>query len=263
MGLVQLGYFLVLYYIILCAIVTQYARIYFKAHPTSAVPLYLTLFPFMAFTVLSLGNHQVLSGLWFASIMAITLQLGSSKLDYHIIGISVGFIFMYVLCVFVISPALNQPWFISNLVDSTQVYYNLSTTTVSCLPGSTNQTCFCPFLYSPETNNTNCLFQFSAPVAVQVEITYIVSMVLLCLCACTLQRHIREYAFNLVDRQYEVMSLSNQNADLRNQLQEIRKDLDFDLDLDSPITKVIKVIRDIQATRGNHVFSLKKKNIYK
>ncbi|KAI8833916.1 hypothetical protein BC829DRAFT_407485 [Chytridium lagenaria] len=63
------------------------------------------------------------------------------------------------------------------------------------------------------------------------EITFIVSFV-------------QEYAFNLIDRQNHVSRLSKQNADLQVQLKAIKKDID--LDLDSPITKVIKSIRNIQ-----------------
>ncbi|KAJ3111938.1 High affinity cAMP-specific 3',5'-cyclic phosphodiesterase 7A [Phlyctochytrium bullatum] len=76
------------------------------------------------------------------------------------------------------------------------------------------------------------------------EVTFIVSVCLLSICLFLLQQFVQEYAFNLIDRQNHVSRLSKQNADLQVQLRAMKKDID--LDLDSPITKVIKAIRNIQ-----------------
>lgn len=61
-----------------------------------------------------------------------------------------------------------------------------------------------------------------------------------------LERHIIDYASNLVDRQKLVATLFYQNVELKRQVKEL-KNKENTLDLDSPITKVIKVIRDIQS----------------
>ncbi|KAJ3212962.1 High affinity cAMP-specific 3',5'-cyclic phosphodiesterase 7A [Dinochytrium kinnereticum] len=76
------------------------------------------------------------------------------------------------------------------------------------------------------------------------EVTFIVSVLLLSISLFLLQQFVQEYAFNLIDRQNHVTRLSKQNADLQTQLKAMKKDID--LDLDSPITKVIKAIRNIQ-----------------
>lgn len=61
-----------------------------------------------------------------------------------------------------------------------------------------------------------------------------------------LERHIIEYASNLIERQKLVATLFYQNIELKRQIKEM-KHKENTLDLDSPITKVIKVIRDIQS----------------
>jgi hypothetical protein len=62
-----------------------------------------------------------------------------------------------------------------------------------------------------------------------------------------LQSHIVEYAFSLIDRQKLLTTLFYQNVELKRQIKEMKQKEENTLDLDSPITKVIKVIRDIQA----------------
>lgn len=61
-----------------------------------------------------------------------------------------------------------------------------------------------------------------------------------------LERHIIEYASNLIERQKLVATLFYQNIELKRKIKEM-KHKENTLDLDSPITKVIKVIRDIQS----------------
>ena len=61
-----------------------------------------------------------------------------------------------------------------------------------------------------------------------------------------LERHIIDYASNLVERQKLVATLFYQNIELKRQVKELNN-AQNSLDLDSPITKVIKVIRDIQS----------------
>ena len=61
-----------------------------------------------------------------------------------------------------------------------------------------------------------------------------------------LEKHIMDYALNLIDRQKLVARLFYQNIELKRQIKEMKKNENA-LDLDSPITKVIKAIRDIQS----------------
>ena len=61
-----------------------------------------------------------------------------------------------------------------------------------------------------------------------------------------LEKHILDYALNLIERQKLVATLFYQNIELKRQIKEM-KTKENSLDLDSPITKVIKVIRDIQS----------------
>ena len=77
------------------------------------------------------------------------------------------------------------------------------------------------------------------------EITCIVAILAMTGSVYFLQKHIMDYAMSLIERQNVVARLFYQNVELKRQLKEMKLK-DTDLDLDSPITKVIKVIRDIQ-----------------
>ncbi|KAJ3337594.1 High affinity cAMP-specific 3',5'-cyclic phosphodiesterase 7A [Gonapodya sp. JEL0774] len=76
------------------------------------------------------------------------------------------------------------------------------------------------------------------------EGTFIISLALVGVALFSLQKFIGQYARNLVDRQGHMQKLAMLNTDLRNQLRQMKNDVD--LDLDAPIFKVIQVVRNIQ-----------------
>ena len=79
------------------------------------------------------------------------------------------------------------------------------------------------------------------------DITCIIAILAMSGTVYFLQKHIIEYAFSLIKRQKLVATLFYQNVELKRQIKEMKKKDAAALDLDSPITKVIKVIRDIQS----------------
>ncbi|KAJ3055057.1 High affinity cAMP-specific 3',5'-cyclic phosphodiesterase 7A [Rhizophlyctis rosea] len=111
----------------------------------------------------------------------------------------------------------------------------------SLLPDST---CNCTGKNTIPLDETQCQKVNYLNVTWPEEGTCLVALLLIGAALYMLQDFIKEYAFSLVDRQNHVQQLTKQNADLRSQLKAMKKDVD--LDLESPITKVIKMIRNIQ-----------------
>ncbi|KAJ1556194.1 High affinity cAMP-specific 3',5'-cyclic phosphodiesterase 7A [Cladochytrium tenue] len=88
-----------------------------------------------------------------------------------------------------------------------------------------------------------CLIAQKLQVSWPAEVTVIVAIILLGWSLRTLQSFVEEYAYSLVERQSQVSRLSLQNAQLKKQLDSLKKEVN--LDLDSPITKVINIIKSI------------------
>ncbi len=65
--------------------VLQITRLVHALSPRSLVPMYLSFFPYIVFQFLSREAHSVFSILWYISVMALTLQLGSDQLRSHIV----------------------------------------------------------------------------------------------------------------------------------------------------------------------------------
>eukprot|EP00842_Homolaphlyctis_polyrhiza_P000731 jgi/Hompol1/1659/HPOL_004940-RA len=130
---------------------------------------------------------MIFGGLWFASVMGIVLQISRPKLEQHVAGLSVCFLVTYIITTFVFYYSIDGVGMWGSVLQSPQIY--------------TSQTV--PF-----------------PVVNEQEITFTISILLICLASFMLQQHVREYAFNLLDRQHAVMNLYDQNADLKKQLKD-------------------------------------------
>ncbi|KAK6097090.1 hypothetical protein MT418_002724 [Batrachochytrium dendrobatidis] len=227
-------------YIFVSYITWQLSRLVYKANPMSILPLYFSFYPYALFHSFTGNAHTVLCGLWYASIMGITLQISRPKLEYHLGGITICFIVIYLVETFVIFPSLSTPTFYLSALGVNPINPNSA---IDCLEKS-ESICTCPYLYIPNMDKSKCDWLISIPVFYEQEVTFIVSILLICASSFMLHRHVCEYAYRLIDRRRAVSNLMTQNADLKKLLAQMHvKD---NLDLDSPITKVIKVIRDIQ-----------------
>ncbi|KAI8925600.1 hypothetical protein BC831DRAFT_400947 [Entophlyctis helioformis] len=172
--------------------------------------------------------------------MGIVLQISRPNLEIHVAGISFCFLVLYIVLTFGgYSAFINNPRIWHQILVGTNTSF--TEIQMDCISGS-GSTCTCPFMYTAV--GSKCEWSAHLHVLQEQEITFIISILLICISSFMLQQHVREYAFNLLDRQHAVINLSDQNANLQQQLKEMRND--DNLDLDSPITKVIKVIRDIQ-----------------
>jgi hypothetical protein len=78
----------------------------------------------------------------------------------------------------------------------------------------------------------------------RIELTFGSSVLLVAISVFMLHRFIQEYALSLLDRKNHVTNMTKINEDLRSQMKKLK--VEVDLDLDTPLTKVIKCIRDIQ-----------------
>ncbi|KAJ3195451.1 High affinity cAMP-specific 3',5'-cyclic phosphodiesterase 7A [Irineochytrium annulatum] len=225
----------------------------------SMVPLYLSFIPYSIFHMLAREAHMLFGALWFVSLMAINLQIGTPKLRIHVFIASIVFLskdllvpqdVRFRLTVLLLRLSPKVIYFILTLIMDRVIVrgaygsaFELATNVTyrydaNCDINSTYIT------FTPDANDMLCSEVAVLAVTWQAELTFVLSIMLLSFQIFQLQRFIQEYAYNLIDRQNHVARLSKQNADLKTQLKAMKKDID--LDLDSPITKVIKSIRNIQ-----------------
>ncbi|KAH6584530.1 hypothetical protein BASA61_007430 [Batrachochytrium salamandrivorans] len=233
-------YFALPTYLFVSYVAWQISRLQNKLDPSCIRPIYISFVPYIIFHSLSGDGHAILCGLWYASIMGMVLQINRPRLEYHIGCISICFIVSYLIGTFVIFPALGNPSLWANVIETQ------APSSDALLPcsSSSSSTCICPYLYIPTGTPPQCTWISAIKVYHEQEITFTISILLICISAFMLQHHVCEYAFSLFDRQHAVLNLATQNADLKHQLCLIRSQ--DNLDLDSPITKVIKAIRDVQ-----------------
>ncbi|KAI9361588.1 hypothetical protein DFJ73DRAFT_789099 [Zopfochytrium polystomum] len=168
--------------------------------------------------------------------MTINLQISIQTLRIHVTAAVALFIALYAVLVISLEQVYNTP--------ELQIYpVAMSLTNVrveKCAPGA-NQYLQSLTLWS-DTNL--CLKATKVHIDWAAEATVMCCILLVGLSLHMLQAFIQEYAFNLIDRQNQVSKLSKQNEDLKTQLDSLKKEIV--LDLDSPITKVIRSIKNIQ-----------------
>ncbi|KAJ3226679.1 High affinity cAMP-specific 3',5'-cyclic phosphodiesterase 7A [Clydaea vesicula] len=221
----------------------QITRITHILKPDSLIPLYISFIPYAIFQVLAREAHMICSILWFITTMSITLQLGQSKIERHII--------YAVLC--------YSGTYIAIVIMQYYAYYDLNSTTQPVLAFAIDMSY--RFLQQASADVENpcpaendgyeviligkkCYYIDGLVLSQNIEVTFGISILLLGSALWMLQRFIQEYAFSLLDRKNHLTNLTKINADLKVQLKALNKETN--LDLDSPITKVIKVIKGIQ-----------------
>ncbi|KAL7747620.1 cAMP-specific 3',5'-cyclic phosphodiesterase 4D [Sorochytrium milnesiophthora] len=97
------------------------------------------------------------------------------------------------------------------------------------------------------------LIEFSAlgsPVDIYSEVIFFLAVLVLQAGLYLLQRFIRRYAFYLLDRRRKMDKLTAANQELREKISTYKHNVD--LDLDTPLTKVIRIIRQIQAKNSGN-----------
>jgi hypothetical protein len=74
--------------------------------------------------------------------------------------------------------------------------------------------------YLPNEAGDGCIWENYTPIDFRIEITFLVSLLVLCFSVFMLQKHIRDYAFNLCQRKSDMNNLQKQNNHLKKQLKE-------------------------------------------
>ncbi|KAI9138921.1 hypothetical protein BKA69DRAFT_1088657 [Paraphysoderma sedebokerense] len=192
-----------------CFAIVQASRFIYFYNKYSPLPLYLSYIPYTIFVVLSREAHMLFSTLWFITIIAINLQSGANELRRHVFLSSVCFFVTYSVTVLVMSTKTSISLFNATIGARISLFKALSI----------------------------------EPILAE-ELTFLVAMLLLQLAIFMLQRFIKQYAFYLISKQKKMRQLTRYNADLEEKLKSMKTEVE--LDLDSPITKVIQIIKGIQ-----------------
>ncbi|KAJ3115876.1 High affinity cAMP-specific and IBMX-insensitive 3',5'-cyclic phosphodiesterase 8A, partial [Physocladia obscura] len=172
----------------------------------------------------------------YLSLMTINIQTGIVNLQTHILGSTILFIIEYISLSLL---RFNLP--IPNFLPSQTTIYR-EDVLCSSIPSG--------ILFRVITGSSSiCQIGYTSVVTFSEEATLIVGIVLAALCLLSLEGYIHEYAVNLVMRSQNLTKLTRQNQSLKTKLAAaaaVAGRKDANLDLDSPITKVVKSIRMMQ-----------------
>ncbi|KAI9342243.1 hypothetical protein BDR26DRAFT_836511 [Obelidium mucronatum] len=219
-----------------CYIAYELGRIFLYKDENSMAPLYLSFLPFIVFQLLLRDAHIIFTLAWFTSLMTNNLQIGITTLRYHVIAACVLFIVIYSCLVNFVAYVFASDEYDQTFVLARNIIYREQ---VPCST-VTNEDTF------RNLTATICQLGYSAEITPPEEITYIVGIILITVCFLSLEEFINAYAMNILHRSRKVHSMEQQNEQLKNKLHVVKKDVN--LDLDSPITKVIKSIKSLQDT---------------
>ncbi|KAI9224409.1 hypothetical protein BC828DRAFT_373575 [Blastocladiella britannica] len=195
-------------YFATCFCVAQVSRAVYATNDHSLLPMYLSILPFIEFCLLARESHILFSVLWFISLMVISMQSGASQLTRHIMFSSA-----LQLLAYLISVGLMTNGSAINIFNRYNSMFVRELTPVS--------------------------------ISIPAEGTFLVFMALLQMGLFMLQRFIKRYAYFLIERQRRMTKLQVANQELQDKLKSLKVG-DQPLDLDSPITKVIQIIKGIQ-----------------
>ena len=117
-----------------------------------------------------------------------------------------------------------------------------------CTNLSSSNYCICPTNYVQDDLNFRCRTSNYYRSTIDQEGTFSIAVILISTAYYLLAQYIRDYASTLIEKQNVAHTLAQQNQTLRNELNANRPEIE--LDLDSPLTKVIKMIRGMQGNNS-------------
>eukprot|EP01136_Pigoraptor_vietnamica_P030892 Opistho-1_new@90729 len=188
----------------------QLSRLTLARWPASNASLYISFIPFALMCVFSREGHMLLAAVWFVTMMCTNVQSGASKMRTHVLVASAAFIGCYIACVR-----------------------------------------FMDFFYSDTTGLRfwrGRIFEANRKIDYGGEVTFMIALFILGVAFNMLERFIKKYGTTLLERENNVNELFYDNEELKKQLQKATAG-DRKLDLDSPLTKVIQLLREIQRGR--------------
>ncbi|KAI8903826.1 hypothetical protein EDD86DRAFT_230704 [Gorgonomyces haynaldii] len=232
-------------YITFAWICYQLTRIIHRYLPTSTLPLFLSFLPQLLFCFMGRQQHFGVSAIWLASIMGMSLQLASQGSTAAAMLTFFGFICVYYLS----GVGANLLWANTSFVT---LLTDLQYPGGVFLPCNNNATltCDCPSGYVQDGVRLQCRLRAYSNLArdkdLATEYTEIVVFLLLSTGYYFLAQYIRDFSTTLLERQKQANNLAAMNSSLKNELRAAKPEIE--MDLDSPLTKVIKMIRSIQGT---------------
>ncbi|ORY22265.1 HD-domain/PDEase-like protein [Rhizoclosmatium globosum] len=208
----------------------ELSRLFLFRNENTMAPLYLSFIPYTVFHLMLRDAHIIFSLAWFISLMTNNIQIGITTLRRHVIAATLLFIVIYICLILLTSNIFATD---NNLPRNRPMLFHPQ--------GSASKT----------LTATTCQVGYTSNITASEEITYLSGILLLGACFLLLELYIHDYAINLLSRSANAHRIEKQNQELKTKLRAeagIRKDMN--LDLDSPITKVIKSIRAMQEARS-------------
>eukprot|EP01137_Pigoraptor_chileana_P025222 Opistho-2@94356 len=202
--------FTIVPYAVTAVVALEVSRIILARWPLSMLPLYISFIPFALMCVFSREAHMLMAAVWFVTMMSANIQSGAKRLRTHVLIASVAFIGCYIACVR-----------------------------------------FMDFFYSDTTGLRvwrGRVFEARRKIDYGGEVTFMIALFILGVAFNMLERFIKKYGMTLVERENNVNDLYYDNEQLKKELSKAASG-DKKLDLDSPLTKVIQMLREIQRAR--------------
>ncbi|KAJ3272347.1 High affinity cAMP-specific 3',5'-cyclic phosphodiesterase 7A [Terramyces sp. JEL0728] len=209
-------------------------RLHHRYQSWKYVALFSTFLPFIPFVYMAHLVQKELAAIWFGSVVLILLQHEERREKNFILAYCISFICIYGILLATMTRLYTM---------SGWIYYSKPDASCTFVNGS----CACPANYIAYNNGTSCRYFSVYQMDAATEIFYLVGLCLLATSFVNLQNHVLQYESHVTERQKLIDKLMGQNKDLRNELQRFPQSVRIaKLDLDSPITKVTKMIRNIQ-----------------
>ncbi|KAJ3079450.1 High affinity cAMP-specific 3',5'-cyclic phosphodiesterase 7A [Rhizoclosmatium hyalinum] len=219
----------------------ELSRLFLFRNENTMAPLYLSFIPYTIFHLMLRDAHIIFSLAWFISLMTNNIQIGITTLRRHVIAATILFIVIYICLILLTNNIFATDVYSATFAPATRIIYRETAPCSSIPQGSASKT----------LTATTCQVGYTSKITASEEITYLSGILLLGACFLLLELYIHDYAINLLSRSANAHRIEKQNQELKTKLRGeagIKKDVN--LDLDSPITKVIKSIRAMQEARS-------------
>jgi hypothetical protein len=233
-------------YSMVCLSCYQLSRIILLIDRNSAIPVYLASIPYLLFLFLARDFRIGLSAIWYVSIMCITLQIATQSKSYSELTLLIQYT-IFATAYSIVSWGCIYINCRTTSVANSSFFLDLPTT-LPCKNGF--NTCNCPdeMVFSP--NLLACTRKGFVNLSNSRELVFIFGTSLASTTFFLLLRYFKDYAETLLERQKVASNLAVQNENMREELASTQRP-EFQLDLDSPLTKVIMMIRAMEMNGGS------------
>ena len=215
-----------------------------KFPPFIDAAILFTLLPYIPFIYMSQTRHKEFSVFWLMSIFIIILQAAADgRQDTKLSNIkffSVCFIVLYSVLVSTMNSVFNNFFWVS-----------YSMVQKACISTESSTTCSCQTNYIPNDDSTACRYAPTYSMEASFETIFAFGLLLLVGSLNLLQGHVRVCREKKNERQKLIDQINIKNNELKEELdKELSRTTSQNTQKEgafiSPISKVIKIIRNIQ-----------------